>query len=333
MKYQIKNGLKVAAVLVIAGALGLTQGASATPANESLRTAAGYNQTPPERGMPGIVNYIEGQVSLKGEPLDSRAAGYAVAQANQTIETKNGYVEVLLTPGAFLRIGHDSEVIPHSLGLANVQLEVVHGSAMIEAADLVKGTVLQVRMDGSTTQIEKHGLYAFDANQQLVRVLDGKARVLKADRVKTIGKGDQIALAETKLKSQGFDKHVAEADPLFVWSRARSEAEAQANAQVASNVEIYGGWYGPGWYWDPYWAGYAFLPGSGFLYSPFGFGWGFYSPGFVYAAPFYHGFYGYHAHAFHSHVGGVSAGIHSYGGFHGASAFHGGGFHGGGAHR
>jgi hypothetical protein len=103
-----------------------------------------------------------------------------------------------------------------------------------------------------------------------------------------------------------------------------SQAEAQANIAVAQNVVAYGGWYGPGWYWDPFWADYAFLPGAGFLYSPFG--WGFYSPAFVYAAPFYRGglYRGGYVHglaATHSFAGRAAFG----GGFHGRGGFHGGG--------
>jgi hypothetical protein len=274
--------------------------------------------------MPGTINYVEGQASLKGQPLGRNAAGYAVAQPNEAIDTHSGYVEVLLTPGAFLRIGNNSEVVMQAVGLANIQLQVIHGSAMIEATDFVKGTAMQVNMDGATTQIEQRGLYAFDANQQMVRVLDGKAKVLEASRVKTIDKDHQVVLTSgTNLKSRSFDKQIAEADPLYVWSKARSEAEAEANVSLAKNVAVYGGWYGPGWYWDPLWADYAFLPGAGFLYSPFG--WGFYSPAFVFGAPLYHGFYG---RGFYGHAG-VVAGIHGYagGGFHG---FAGGGFHGGG---
>jgi hypothetical protein len=347
MKGQIKSGLKVAAVLLVAATLGWAQTSMSAPVPYGpTSNTAGYGQAPAQRqGIPGTINYVEGQAILNGQPLGPGAAGYAVAGPNQTIETQAGFVEVLLTPGAFLRIGHNSEVVMQSVGLANLQLQVVHGSAMVEVADLVKGTIMQVNMNGATTQVEKRGLYEFDANQQVVRVLDGKAKVLEASRVKTIGKGDQIVLTDVKLKSHGFDKQIAEADPLYVWSRARSEAEAQANVTVASNVAAYGGWYGPGWYWDPFWAEYAFLPGAGFLYSPFGFGWGFYSPGFVYAAPFYHGVYGhafynraynghaYYGHPYHGRVGGMSTAVHGGfpGGFHGG--FHGGfagGFHGGG---
>jgi hypothetical protein len=325
MKGQIRSGLKFTAVLLVAATLGWTQVSMSAPAPYGAPSnAAGYGQASTQRqGMPGAINYVEGQAMLDGQPLGPGAAGYAIAQPNQTIQTQAGFVEVLLTPGAFLRIGHDSQVVMQSLGLANLQLQVVHGSAMIEVADLVKGTLLQVNMNGAATQIEKHGLYEFDANQQLLRVLDGRAKVIEASRVKSIGKGDQIVLANADLKSHGFDKQVAEADPLYVWSSARSQAEAQANVAVASNVAAYGGWYGAGWYWDPFWSEYAFLPGAGFLYSPFG--WGFYSPGFVYAAPFYRGFYG---RGYYGHVGGVSASVH---GFH--SGFAGGGFHGGGGRR
>lgn len=336
MKGQIKNGLKITAVLLVTATLGLAQASMSGPAPyEPESNAVGYSQAPMQRqGVPGTVNYVEGQAMLNGQPLGPNATGYAVVQPNEALATQAGFVEVLLTPGAFLRLGHNSQVVMQSLGLANLQLQVLHGSAMIEVTELVKGTMMQVNMNGATTQIEKRGLYEFDANQQLVRVLDGKAKVLEASRVKTIDKGDQVMLVNANLKSHGFDKQVAEADPLYVWSNARSEAEAQANVNVANNIAAYGGWYGPGWYWDPLWADYAFLPGAGFLYSPFG--WGFYSPAFVgfYGGGFYgHGFYG---HGWHGHVGGVAAGVHGYaGGFHGfaGGGFHGGGFHGGGGRR
>jgi hypothetical protein len=335
MKGQIKGGLKITAALLIAATLGLAQTTMSGPVRSGPGSnGAGYNQPPAQRqGVPGTINYVEGNALLNGQPLGPGAAGYTVAQPNEAIETRAGFVEVLLTPGAFVRIGHDSQLVMQSLGLANQQLQVVHGSAMLEVADLVKGTQLQVNMNGGTTQIEKRGLYEFDANQQLVRVLDGKVKVLEGSLVKTVGKGDQIVLSSVDVKPRGFDKKVAETEPLYVWSRARSQAEAQANAAVAGNVAAVGGWYGAGWYWDPFWSEYAFVPGGDFLYSPFG--WGFYSPGFVYASPYYRGFYGrgFSGRGYYGH-GGVG-GVHGYagglrgggGGFHGGG---GGGFHGGG---
>jgi hypothetical protein len=305
----VVRGLTIAAVLLVAATMGF--------AEPSVSTNS------PRLGVPGTINYVEGQASLNGQPLGTFAVGSTVVQPNQPLDTHTGYVEVLLTPGAFLRIGNNSEVVMQSLGLANIQMQVVRGSAMIEAADLVKGTVMDVNMDGSTTQIEKRGLYDFDANQPAIKVLDGKAKVQEAATTKDIGKDHEILLADNpKLKSQDFNNKLAESDPLYVWSSARSEAEAQANVNMASTLVVNGGWYGPGWYWDPFWADYAFIPGAGFLYSPFG--WGFYSPGFVYAAPIYRGYYrgGYYR------GGVIASGVRpSIGGFHGGFA---GGFHGGG---
>ena len=329
MKTQMNGIAKFVAVLLVTASVGFAESSVSAPVpSGSVPNHARYDQAPAERqAVPGTINYVEGQVTLNGEPLSVSAAGYTVAQPNQTIDTQAGFVEVLLTPGAFLRVGNNSQVVMQSIGLTNLQMQVVHGSAMIEVADLVKGTTMQVSIDGAKTQIEKRGLYAFDANRQLVRVFDGKAKLLAADTAKSLGKGDQILLSESNLKSHGFDKQVAEADPLYVWSKARSEAEAQSNVAVAQYVAAYGGWYGPGWYWDPFWSGYAFLPAYGFAYSPFG--WGFYSPGFVYAAPFHYGFYG--RGYYHGHVPGVRATIRPHaGGFHGSVA---GGFHGGAGHR
>src|SRR5437899_3177101 len=132
---------------------------------------AGFAQTRvsqnKEMAAPGAVNYVEGQVSLNGQPL----AAQSVVRPNQVIDTGNGYVEVLLTPGAFLRIGPSSEARLISAGLAGVELEVNRGSALVEVADLINGSRLNVVMHGAGVAIQKSGLYSFDATQQSVRVL------------------------------------------------------------------------------------------------------------------------------------------------------------------
>jgi hypothetical protein len=313
------------------------------PGSQNFNYAAGpqtgSNMTRPGSVAPGTINYVEGQVSLDNQPLGPSSA--TVMQRGQTLSTGNGFAEVLLTPGAFLRVGHNSQVQLITAGLAGTKAQLNSGSAIIEVDQLIKGTNLAVVMNGATAQIDKKGLYDFDAGQQAVRVLDGKATVIEAANSKSIGKNDQLLLSSAKpLKSRDFDVNAVKAEPLYVWSEARSQDESQANVSLAENVAAYGGWYGPGWYWDPYWSFYAFLPGDGFLYSPFG--WGFYSPGFIgyYGVPFgYYGHYyghgghnGYYGHgAWHGHVGGVNAHVGSFGGgFHGGF---GGGFHGGGGRR
>jgi hypothetical protein len=102
------------------------------------------------------------------------------------------------------------------------------------------------------------------------------------------------------------------------------------------------GWWGAGWYWNPWFAGFTFIPGGGFLYNPFG--WGFYSPYMVWRAPYFGGIHGYHSfdgtravaigHGFNNHAvtnfrGGTMGGYRGGGEFHGGG-YGGGGFHGGG---
>jgi hypothetical protein len=296
---------RVALALLATAALGFAQmTGSRAPAPARAQAIA-----------PGTINYIEGQVSVDGQPVGANRGGSLAP--GQTLATgPNGFAEVLLTPGAFLRIGNNSQLRFVTAGLANTQAQLDRGDAIVEADQLIQGTNLSVAMNNSTAQIEKKGLYDFDANQQAVKVLDGKARVSEANSSKSIGKNDEVLLAGATLKKTGFDSNRVKAEPLYVWSEARSRDESQANVALAHNVAAYGGWYGPGWYWDPYWSFYAYLPANGFLYSPFG--WGFYSPAFIgyWGVPYRYGYY--RGGVFHGHVGGVAA---YHGGFAGGHAF------------
>jgi hypothetical protein len=283
-----------------------------------------YNTGQPQPGQhemvsPGTVNYIEGQVSLDNQPVSLQ--GPTVMRPQDTLATGNGFAEVLLTPGAFIRMGPNSQIQLTTAGLAATQIQLDRGIANVEVDQLIQGTNLAVTMDGATAQLQKNGLYDFNADQKTVRVLAGDTNVVTASSAKKIGKDEQLLLASAKpLKAKSFDKKAEQAQPLYIWSEARSQNESQANVAVAQNVNSYGGWYGPGWYWDPYWSFYAYLPASGFLYSPFG--WGFYSPAFIgyYGVPFGYGRGGFYGGVWHGQVNGMNAHISGFGG-----GFHGGG--------
>jgi hypothetical protein len=135
-------------------------------------------------------------------------------------------------------------------------------------------------------------LYGFDADSGAVRVFKGEALVQDGDQNLNVKGGHEVDLnAGSKLKSRKFDEKSYEQSDLYRFSNLRSEYLAEANVDAARVYYAGGpGWYGPGWYWDPFFTSYTWIPGSGVLYSPFG--WGFYSPGFVYAAPiYYRGYY------------------------------------------
>ncbi len=324
-------------MLAVAALTGFAQAPAGAPGQMAAPQNVPYTRTavPPSANSqsrktvyPGAVNYVEGQGTLNGEPLTPNAVGSAVVGPNQAIATANGYVEVLLTPGAFLRIGHDSEARFISTGLTGVNVELTRGSAMVEVADIVKGTTLHFAVNGVPVQIEKKGLYSLNASEGSIRVLDGRADVQQGERTVTLKKGDELATANGNGKKYDFDLKAEEKQPLYVWSRVRSEDEAQANLHTANLIVAGGSWYGPGWYWDPLWASYAFMPGAGILYSPFG--WGYYSPAFYggfWGGGFYprYGYYGrpgYYRGFTGARVAGVramstGAGFRAGGGFHG----------------
>ena len=269
--------------------------------------------------VPGTINYVEGSASIEGRMLNQRSVGSAQLQPGQVLETANGKVELLLTPGVFLRVGENSTVRMVSPDLLNTRVEVERGRADVEVDEIHPRNNIEVTVAGTQTRLLKNGFYAFDADKHTVRVFKGEAELIPSgDVLKQLKlKGDhQVALASTEaIKSVSFNRDQAE-DLLYSWSSLRSQYLAEANINLASQYAGYGGW-APGWYWDAGFYGYTWLPGDGLLWSPFG--WGFYSPRYIYyGGPVFYGGRGF------------GRGYVPYRGY--AGSVHGGGFSGGGVH-
>jgi FecR protein len=310
--------------------------------------------------MPGTVNYIEGQATIDGQPVDRNAVGSAELQPGQTLATQNGRAEILLTPGVFVRLGNNTSVEMVSPDLANTEVRVDKGRALVEVDWIQKENRIRVDEGNSPVELQKNGLYDFDANKNQVRVFDGRAAVQEDNHATHIQGGHEVTFGTAKLKAEGFDKNLYE-DDLYRWSKLRSSYLAEANVEMARTY--YGGygwapspWIGTGWYWDPWYSAYTWLPGDGLFWNPWGFG--FYSPIFVVRAPFLVGGHTFHtfgpgfrpsvpltrgaigANGFAGRPAGAgfSGGVRGIpqGGFRGgmsSGGFHGGGFHGGGGGR
>jgi hypothetical protein len=246
---------------------------------------------------PGTLNYVEGQVYEQGQKESPKSVGSTYLEPNQVLDTQNGNAELLLTPGVYLRLGHDSAVKMVSPDLAQTQVQLTRGSGIVEVDELFKENDLSVLLDGTTTRIEKVGLYDFNADQPSVKVLDGKAVTYEGDREVTLKKGHGALLAEDEpLTQQKFNNDVVENDPLYRWSKLRSEYATESNIAEGNDLLAGGGWWGPGWYWDPFWADFAFMPGWGMGWGPFGYP--LFSPWCVGFAPYY-GFWGGYGGVYH----------------------------------
>lgn len=317
----------------IAAMAGLLLSALSAPALFALDYP--QNAPAPNSAVPGTLNYIEGSASINGQPLGQYAVGSATLQPGQVISTTQGRAEILLTPGVFFRLGHNSAARMVSPSLTDTAVNLERGRASVEVDQLFKQNNIHIVVDNVPVQLVKPGLYQFDADRGNVMVFTGEAAVAKGNgNWVTIKENHDLNLAEganAALKPAKFNADQQQQDRLYQWSSLRSEYLAEANQQIAPEYAAAG--YAPGWYWDPYMVDYTFL-GPYPFYSPFG--WGFYPFGYA-GYGFYGGFgRGYYGHPGYYPRGGLRAGgqvggFHSgeVGGFHTGGGM--GGFHGGGA--
>jgi hypothetical protein len=223
-------------------------------------------------GHSGAVNYIEGQVSLEGKPLASGALEGIALGAGQTLSTEQGKAEVLLTPGAFLRLGDQTSIKMSSESAADARVEILQGAALLEVVQL-GGAHLEVLDGQAHATIQSAGVYEFHAGQPAVAVVSGKARVQANDHAVELGKGREVTWRGSAAGNEGkIPRASLAADALYAWSqqRARADAEASVNTAQALVGTDPGNWHGAGWYWDPFYANWAFLPATYTLSGPFG---------------------------------------------------------------
>src|ERR1700722_17471379 len=87
--------------------------------------------------QPGSLNYIEGQATIAGQPVNPNSVGSAQLQAGQSLATQSGKAELLLTPGVLLRLDSNSAVLMNSPDIANTELTLQGGRAMVEADSIL----------------------------------------------------------------------------------------------------------------------------------------------------------------------------------------------------
>jgi hypothetical protein len=293
LQAQILTGLFLAALLSV-------------PAWATIsRTYAGSNSA-----VPGTVNYVEGQASINNQLLDQKSVGQSALEVGQSLNTQTGKVELLLTPGVFLRLGDNSSVTMLAAGLTDTEVRLTQGHAIVEVDDLYKQNNLRLIEGDVVARMMKPGLYDFNLRQHELRVFDGEAEVQDGDKQVKVKGGHELDITATaQVKEAGFKKKDFETGDLYNWSSLRSAYLGEANVDEANLLAAegwgagfwgpgwgWGGWGWGGWGWDPWFSAYTFVPWGGTFYSPYG--WGFYSPWTVYRAPFFGGHY---FHTFDAH--------------------------------
>ena len=242
----------------------------------------------------GMINFVEGQVRLAEQPVKLDGAVFPEVKVGQTLTTQAGFAEVLLTPGVFLRLDRNSSFRMVANKLTDTQVEILSGSALVEANEILKDNRIVVKMGDSETALVKRGLYHFNADAGQIRAFDGKAEVNAADKSTEL-KGGRTLLVDSSLDVDKFDKKKAKGE-LYAWSQQRDYRLELANISAARSMNRQSLTTSM-WAWDPWLSMFTFMPRSGYIYSPFGFSW--YSPATVWVVfqPAYTPSYGYQASA------------------------------------
>jgi len=238
----------------------------------------------------GMIAKAEGEVFLGDKAVLPSLTNFPDIKENGILRTQEGRAEVLLTSGTILRIGESSSFKLLTNRLIDTRLEVLSGSAVVEADEIMKDNNLTIVAKNATVVIGKHGLYRFDIdasaqNAARLKVFDGSLGVQIGNQTIPVGAGRMINLDTAVVEK--FDKE--DTDALDNWSRRRAERIAMANASSAKQVHDAGcdsyttnfatpvdrnsPCYNPcgGWRYNRWYGLITYIPCGANIYSPYGY--------------------------------------------------------------
>jgi FecR protein len=187
----------------------------------------------------GVINYAEGAVLLDGHPLEQQPGRFEEIKPGSELQADEGRAEILLTPGVFLRIGPGSSIRMVSNLLADTRVELLHGAAIIDAAEPTPQTSVTMTLRNYQVHIRKAGRYRFDSIPPQLRVSDGEAEVssttdsLLGTKPVTVESGHVLHLLSGVMMTD-----YPLADELDNWDQDRSEQIARDNQQISQTPEI-----------------------------------------------------------------------------------------------
>src|ERR1044072_9316423 len=214
----------------------------------------------------GGINAITGgaNVSSRGESGWQQLMVTDDLNSGDHVRTdSDGRVEVLLNPGAYLRLGGNSEIELVDNSLANLEVRLLRGTAIVEATG-ADGLELNIGISTPHTRlaIVRQGLY--------------RLNVIPEDLSELIVRKGSVILSDTHKKK----------DDVEVWSKDRAKALAQANQKLTNRIitTAFSSFRDPFrdtffpfdsralglWFFNPRFGCYTFLPFYLGLGSPYG---------------------------------------------------------------
>jgi len=227
----------------------------------------------------GLVHFVEGRVYIGDTPAEPKSGEFPQLKEKQVLRTEEGRAELLLNPGVFLRVAENSSVRMLSTRLTDSRVEFLGGSVLVEATQTEKGSAVTVFYKDTMLSLVKSGIYRLDSEPGQFRVFEGEAMAEVGSQKALVKKGKLLALDGTLLV-QRFNPELT--DAFDRWSHRRGEYIAMANISAAKSIADRGFYWGAsGWFWNPYFGMFTFVPVDGVCRSAYGYR--FWSPERVYA--------------------------------------------------
>ncbi|HEY3839641.1 MAG TPA: hypothetical protein VGL72_23885 [Bryobacteraceae bacterium] len=224
----------------------------------------------------GVLHHYEGDVTIDGKIPQPKSGTFADVKEKQELQTQVGRAEMLLTPGVFLRLGENSSVRMVSAKLSDTQLAFLSGSAIIDFVDVIKDNSVKISYQDYEVSFLKKGIYRFDGQPAEFRVYGGEAVISHGGNTVHVKDGRAVPFTPA-LVSEKFDNKTG--DELYRWAKRRSEYIAVANLSAAKQMSTGSNTSGiSGWYFNPYYSMFTFVPGTGIMCDPFAVYACYYSP-------------------------------------------------------
>lgn len=126
----------------------------------------------------GMVHFTEGQVFVDDHPLDRKSGSFPSIKEGSTLRTERGRAEIVLTPGAFLRLDENSSIRMVSTELADTRLVFAGGSSILDLTDGAKANdAITITYKDVQVKFPKRGVYRLDADTGVLQVYSGEAQV------------------------------------------------------------------------------------------------------------------------------------------------------------
>lgn len=180
----------------------------------------------------GVIHFFEGAVYLGDQRLESHLGKFPSVSPGAELRTAEGRAEVLLTPGVFLRMGELSAIRMVANDLADTEVELQSGSAIVDSGEPNSDTSVTLIYKDWRVHFLQKGVYRIDSDPPRLWVHQGKAEVFAGaiGQPVSVEHGMSLPFAGVLVPERS---NVGSSDALSDWANGRSESIFTDNAIMA----------------------------------------------------------------------------------------------------